>query len=182
MDPLHGSPKPRSTVRALEGEIARLEIDLARARDHVENGAAIASTVIEELSARLATSVVTPAPSAGPHHDLIRLTSPFFLSSSPVPYLNSSARGSIAVDVGGLEPPDSLPSPIFVSSIARLTVDAMLKHYCEIYLPMFPAIEESDLYAACDRVYSNSEPSNYDIFCVHITLAISVGISRLLRL
>ncbi|KIX09034.1 uncharacterized protein Z518_00112 [Rhinocladiella mackenziei CBS 650.93] len=40
---------------------------------------------------------------------------------------------------------------------------------------MYPAIDESDLYLACDRVHNNAEPSNYDIFCVHITLAISTN-------
>ncbi|KIV96487.1 hypothetical protein, variant 3 [Exophiala mesophila] len=175
VDPLHGNPRPRSTVRALEGEIARLEVDLARARDHAHNETAIKNTEIQKLGTRLAKSIVAPPISARPHHNLIPLTSPFFLSNSPVPYLNRATYTSSAIGVGDGERSGSLPSPILASSISHVAVDAMLKHYCDIYLSMFPAIEESDLYAARDRVYSNSEPSNYDIFCVHITLAISTN-------
>lgn len=53
----------------------------------------------------------------------------------------------------------------------------MLKHYCEIYRPQYPAVEESDLLAAFDRVYDKlpgaKRATDFDVFCVHITLAIS---------
>lgn len=171
-DSARGTDKPRSTIRHLEEEIARLEIELSRAKEQNQDVAGVAYAEVEKLAAGLVTAIVDPPEcSSRMYEDLLPLTSPFFLSGSPVPHLNSLAWGCGTEDAPSLE---GLPPPISVSSIPRAVVDTMMKHYCDIYRPMYPAIEESDLLSACERVYNNAEPSSYDIFCVHITLAISV--------
>jgi hypothetical protein len=101
---------------------------------------------------------------------MLPLTSSFFLSGSPEPYLSSPPK-EIDTSKQDEEPTSSTNK---LSSIPRHAVDTMLKHYCEIYRPLYPAIEESELFNASDRVYNNAQPSAFDIFCVHVTLAISV--------
>lgn len=71
--------------------------------------------------------------------------------------------------------PPSSSSAVPISSIPRHVAVIMLKHYCEIYRPQYPAVEEQDLLQAFDRVYDKTSTgaSDFDVFCVHITLAIS---------
>ncbi|KAJ5812669.1 hypothetical protein N7474_008970 [Penicillium riverlandense] len=130
----------------------------------------IAHTAVERLTECLATTILEPGGRSRMQENLLPLTSTFFLSGSPVPYLSSQTWDETK-DTKATKFPLSTST---LSSISRPIVDILLKHYCEIYLPQYPAVEESDLYKACDRVYNNLQPSGFDIFCVHITLAISM--------
>lgn len=98
------------------------------------------------------------------------LTSEFFLSSSPVPYFGSPSLG----DIEHQQNRNHSYSALAIHSIPRDIVDTMLKHYCEIYRPLYPAIEESFLYTACDKVHNNAQASDFEAFCVYMALAISV--------
>ncbi|KAH8701804.1 hypothetical protein BGW36DRAFT_424108 [Talaromyces proteolyticus] len=102
---------------------------------------------------------------------MLPLATPLFLSSSPIPYLKINPQEYMKKP----QLRESSARPINVSSVPRHVVDALLRHYCEIYRPQYPGIEEADLYAACDRVYNNKQPSDADVFYVHITLAISTN-------
>lgn len=116
--------------------------------------------------------MIEPSGRSRKQESLLPLTSSFFLSGSPAPYLS---------DLAWDDPePEQTPGEetqliaIAVSSIPRNIIDVMFKNYCEMYRPRYPAVEESDLYGAYDRVYNNTEPSAFDCFCTYITLAISV--------
>ena len=169
-DSIHGNDKPRSTIRHLEEEVARLQIELLHIKGQTTSVLDSADAAVERLTTCLAATIAEPRGRSHKQGSLIPLTSPFFLSGSPVPYLSSQAWE----DTKSGQTQERSPRAINVSSIPSHVVDIMLKHYCEIYRPQYPAIEESDLHKACDRVHNNRQPSDYDIFCVHITLAISV--------
>lgn len=170
-DSIHGIDKPRSTVRFLEDEIARLEIELGHLRSRNAGIVDVANVEVDRLTTRLATAIVDPECRSRKQESLLPLTSPYFLSGSPVPYLNNVAWSN-----NENEPcMEHEPSPIFAASIPRSVVDTMLKHYCEIYSPLYPALEEQDLYSAYERLHNDDQPSSFDAFCVQITLAISVG-------
>ena len=111
-----------------------------------------------------------PEGSARRQGSLPPLNTPYFLSASPVPHL----RGRTPDDYKSEEVREHSKSSSTLSSVPRHVVDVMLQHYCEIYRPQYPAIEESDLHKACDKVYNNAQPSDLDVFNVHMTLAISV--------
>lgn len=141
--------------------------ELTHAKSQTRSISDFANASVEKLSTRLCSA--TAGCSRKPE-SLPSLTSTYFLSGSSVPYLSSNLWYE-----GKSEQVQERPrSTNTLSSIPRHIVDIMLKHYCEIYRPQYPAIEESDLYKACDRVYSNTRPSDFDLFCVHVILAISV--------
>lgn len=169
-DSIQGVETPRSTISHFEQEVARLETELASIQSQTQTDLDVAIDAAEQLSTRLAAAIVMLPRGSRNQETLLPLTSKFFLSGSPEPYLSGPA-----VEIGVLTQDDEIPaSTNKLSSIPRHAVDTMLKHYCEIYRPLYPAIEESDLFNASDRVYNNIQPSAFDIFCVHITLAISV--------
>jgi hypothetical protein len=169
-----GTEGPRSTVAYLESQIAQLEIDLAR----IKSSQAIdilgtANTSVEKLTARLVRAIGEPWGSKSPTDSaphVLSLASPTFISQSPLPIFSSTF-------------PDRLPSTSIASptrnsaiwSIPRHVTDIMLKNYCQIYLPQYPAIDEASLYKSCDRIYAKAEPSSFDVFSVAISLAISVS-------
>jgi hypothetical protein len=131
----------------------------------------IANIAVESLTTRLAVTIVDPSGLCRKQDKaMLPLTSPFFLSCSPSPYLLSDAEDAMVEH----QSQEDSSRPINAASVPKHVIDAMLMHYCEIYRPQYPAIEEMDLLEACDRVYNNIEPSDTDIFYVHITLAISV--------
>lgn len=154
----------------LEQEVARLETELGLIQSQTRTDLDISIEAAERLSARLAATIVIPPRCPRNQDTLLPLTSTFFLSGSPEPYLSNPPKEA--------DTPNQAEGPIAstnkLSSIPRHAVDTMLKHYCEIYRPLYPAIEESELFNASDRVYNNTQPSAFDIFCVHVTLAISV--------
>jgi hypothetical protein len=130
----------------------------------------VASAAAERLSSSLAATILAQPRKPRNHDNFLAVTSPFFLSGSPEPYLGTpTPRHDAQKPFEG-----HLSSATKLSSIPRHAVDIMMKNYCEIYRPLYPAVEEPDLFEACDRVYSNTNPSALDIFCVYITLAISV--------
>ena len=160
-------PAPRSSVLHLEGEVARLEQELQHARDQKMTRQ---DADANKITARLAAVALEPRIGLSKQECSLPLTSRFFLSASPAPFLDREAWDNTEPSL-----PDHRPSnAMTVSSIPRNTAVRMLKHYCEIYRPQYPATEEVDLYQSFDRVYDNAKPSNFDILCVHITLAISV--------
>jgi hypothetical protein len=170
-DAIHGVDKPRSTIVHLENEVARLEAELSRVKTQTRTASDIANVAVENLATRLAVTIVDPSGlSRKQDKDMLPLTSPFFLSCSPSPYLLSDAED----DMAEYQSQEDSSRPINAASVPKHVVDAMLKHYCEIYRPQYPGIEETDLLEACDRVYNNIQPSDADVFYVHITLAISV--------
>jgi hypothetical protein len=169
-DSVYGNETPRSTVSHLEDEVARLEVELLRVKSQSRGISDITNAVVERLAMRLATSSLEPQGGSNKRESVLSLTSTYFISSSPSPWLNSQAWDATKAR----KAPDSLPGAITISTIPRNVVNLMLRHYCEIYRPLYPAIKESDLYKACDKVYDNTQPSDFDKFCVHITLAISV--------
>jgi hypothetical protein len=170
-DSIHGTEKPRSTISHLEDEVARLEIELGRVKSQSRSPSDIANATVDRLSTSLAKTILEPRGRSRKHESLLPLTSPFFLSSSPVPYLSSEALD----DIGDLQTQEDPPRAITISSIPHHVIDIMLKNYCEIYRPLYPAIEETDLYKACDRIRNDTKPSEFDYFCIYITLAISVS-------
>jgi hypothetical protein len=130
----------------------------------------VAGAAAERLSSSLAATILAQPRKARSQDNFLAVISPFFLCGSPEPYLASPVPRQDAQ-----EPFEgNLSSTNKLSSIPRHAVDIMVKNYCEIYRPLYPAIEESELFEACERVYSNTNPSVLDIFCVYITLAISV--------
>ncbi|EXJ79499.1 hypothetical protein A1O1_08763 [Capronia coronata CBS 617.96] len=169
-DSIHGVDKPRSTVSHLEDEIARLEGELYRVKGQVNTISDSAIAAVERLSRCVARATLAPLSCSRRQTNLLSLNSSFFLSGSPVPYLSSQASNPDKLERA--EEPSLGTNTL--SSIPRHVVDALLKHYCETYRPLYPAVEQLDLYQACDRVYNNADPSGFDIFCVHITMAISM--------
>ena len=169
-DSIRGVDKPRSTISHLEEEIARLEIELGQIKSPTKTSADIANAAAEEFSTRLAAAILAPQGPSRKQGSLLPLNSPFFLTESPLPYVKFDPA-DLNRDVSSEEP---LPVSNKLSSIPRHVIDAMLKHYCEIYRPLYPFIDEANLYEACERVYNNVSASAFDIFSVHITLAISV--------
>lgn len=150
--------------------MARLEIELGRVHIQTRTISDIASAAGERLSTCLATTILAPQGRFRKPESLLPLTSKYFLAGSPLPYLS---RRTLDNDEGE-QTQERSPPANSLSSIPRHVIDIMLRHYCEIYRPQYPAVEESDLYKACDRVYNDTHPTDFDIFCVHITLAISV--------
>lgn len=169
-DSIQGVDKPRSTISHLENEVARLEIELGRIKNQSTSISDVANAEVEKLTRRLATTILEPRGPSRKQESLLPLTSSFFLSGSPVPYLDSQAWD----DTKGGQTPERPPRAITIATIPRHVIDIMLKNYCEIYRPQYPAIEALDLCTASDRVYNNEEASEFDLFCVYITLAISV--------
>lgn len=170
-DSVHGTDKPRSTISHLKDEVARLEIELGRVKSQTSNTLEMTDGVIERLTMGVARAIVEPRGGSRKNESLLPLTSTFFLTGSPVPHLRSQAWE----DTNAVQTPENPPRAITISSIPRHIVDIMLKNYCEMYRPRYPAIEESELYEACNRVYNNEQPSDFDCFCTYISLAISVG-------
>ena len=162
--------KARSTVSHLEQEVARLEAQLANTRTYSNSISDIASAAGGTLFMNLAQAVLAPETFVRKQEDNLTLNSAYFLNGSPVPYLSSRAWD----DNQGEQSQKHLSKTHTLSSTPRNVVDIMLKHYCQIYRPQYPAIEESALYEACERVYDDKQPSDFDIFSVNITLAISV--------
>lgn len=175
---MHGANQPRSATSHLEQEVARLESELERINRLSKTHVDIAIDAVEQLSTALATTIILPQGLTRKQEILPPLTSTFFLSGSPTPYLAEWAHEYGISD----QEEDSSSSQIKLSSVPHHVVNTMLKHYCEIYRPLYPAVEEADLFQASDRVYNNSSPSPFDIFCVHITLAISVRTLSLMLL
>lgn len=169
-DSIHGTDKPRSTISFLEEEVARLEVELRRVKSQNRSISDSANAAVERLTTRLATAIVEPRSRPRKQESHLPLTSPFFLSGAPAPYFSKASWENTKLDPNA----ERSVRAITVSSIPRHVIDAMLKHYCEIYRPQYPAIEEEDLWKACEKVYTNAQPSGFDIFCVYITLAISV--------
>lgn len=145
--------------------------ELQRIKNLTGGNSDISSAARGRLTLSLATAIRIPEGPARRQGSLPPLTTPYFLSASPVPHL----RGRPSGDYKSEEVRGHLKNASTLSSVPRQVVDVMLKHYCEIYRPQYPAIEESDLHRACDKVYNNAQPSDLDVFIVHITLAISVG-------
>ncbi|KAH8895224.1 hypothetical protein GQ53DRAFT_855385 [Thozetella sp. PMI_491] len=170
-DSIRGVEKPRSTISHLESEAARLEIELGHLKNASRSISDITNTAVERLAARVARSIVEPSGVSRRHEALLPLTSSFFLSPSPVPFLSCQAWSGSKDTQPLYEPLDPMP----ISAIPRHVIDIMLKHYCEIYRPLYPAIEEAELVDACERAYTGDTPSNFDFFCVYITLAISTS-------
>ncbi|KAH8680690.1 hypothetical protein BX600DRAFT_444914 [Xylariales sp. PMI_506] len=173
-DSIHGVEKPRSTVTYLEQEAARLEAELQRIKAQSSSITGIIHTEVEGLTTHLAAAVLAPEGTFGTQDRPLPLTSTYFLSSSPVPYFNTQTWDN----TNARQPRDGSPTTVDICSLPRHVVDTMLKHYCEIYRPQYPAMEESALYKACDKVYNNDQPSDFDAFCVCITLAISTNTLR----
>lgn len=169
-DSIHGTDKPRSTISFLEEQVAGLENELGRVKSQNRSVSDMANAAVESLTTRLATAIAEPIGRSRKQEDYPPLTSPFFLSGSVVPYFTKSTWETTKCDLDTESP----MRPITVSSIPRHVIDTMVKHYCEIYRPQYPAIEEEDLYTAVEKVYTNSQPTVFEIFCVYITLAISV--------
>ena len=162
--------KPRSIVSHLEQEVTRLEAQLANTGTYSNSISDIASVAGERLFTNLAQAVLAPETFVRKQEENLTLDSPYFLNGSPVPYLSSRAWD----DNQGDQSQKHLSKTHTLSSTPRHVVDLMLKHYCQIYRPQYPAIEEYTLYEACERVYDDNQPSDFDIFSVNITLAISV--------
>lgn len=153
----------------------RLELELQQVKSQRRSASDISNAAIENISTRLAAAVVEPVARSRKQNSAIPLTSKYFISACPVPYLTSQTWDETKAGHGE----ESSLGPISIFSVPRHVIDTMLRHYCEFYRPQYPAIEESELYNACDRVYENAEPSDFDNFCVHITLAISVSSKHL---
>lgn len=169
-DSIQGVDGPRSTTSHLEQEVTRLETELELIQSQTRTDLDVSLEAAERLASMLAATIAIPQRACRNQDTLLPLTSTFFLFGSPEPYLSMPPE---EVDVVK-QAEDTTVSTNKLSSIPRHAVDTMLKHYCEIYRPLYPAIEESDLFNASDRVYNNTQPSAFDIFCVHVTLAISV--------
>ena len=169
-DSAQGAEHPRSILTHLKQENADLETELSRIRSATDKTSNVTSSARKDLVTALTAAVY--APEVGPRRTKgpLQLNSAYFLSSSPVPYL----RGRTSNDRTGDKSRELRQRAIALSSIPREVVDIMLKHYCDIYRPQYPAVEEAELYKACDRVYNSPAPSDFDSFCVNITLAISV--------
>ncbi|KUJ13383.1 uncharacterized protein LY89DRAFT_157759 [Mollisia scopiformis] len=170
-DSIHKTEKPRSIVSYLEEQVARLEIELRQIKTQSTDISDLVNVTVERLTTSVAVATLEPAGKLRKQENVIPLTSSYFLSASPVPYLNSQAWDNNKLE----RPKESLSDAITISTIPRHVVETMLKHYCEIYRPQYPAIDESELYEACERAYNNANPSDFDMYCVHIALAISTS-------
>ncbi|KAH8646261.1 hypothetical protein BX600DRAFT_158326 [Xylariales sp. PMI_506] len=170
-DSIRGVEKPRSTISHLEDEAARLEIELQHRKDEQCSISEVANAAVERLMTRIALSVAEPTGLSCKQDIPMPLTSPYFISPSPVPFLDKLAWCE------SKHARSSAPqaNPLFISSIPRHVIDIMLKHYCEIYRPLYPAVEEAALRDSCERAYKGDNPSHFDFFCVYITLAISTS-------
>jgi hypothetical protein len=169
---MQGTEKPRSTVRHLEEQVARLEMELAALERHQStNIAASVAAAAQRLTINLARAIAESTSHPQRQESLLLpLTSKYFLADSPLPPLNMTSCDD---DLDTAEPP-SPSSPVMTnSSIPRHVVDAMLKHYCETYRPQYPSIGEHDLYRARDKVYQSPQLGAFDAFVLNITLAIS---------
>jgi hypothetical protein len=173
-DVLQELETPRSTVAHLESNIAQLEINLARLKsEKAIDTMATANAAIKELTARLVVAAGEPWKSKATHESanhILSLSSPSFLSQSPLPGLRDRSQDSFQQDFTASPTRNST-----ISSIPRNVVDIMLRNYCQIYLPQYPVVDESSLYESCERIYANADPSFFDLFSIAITLAISVS-------
>lgn len=167
---LRGIAQPRSTVSHLEDRVALLEIELAKLKS--SKPATILETVhasVDGLTTRLADTISNPGGVRSPRHGQIGLvlTSSIFLSPASLPPLCQ----------GYERPAESISTQSTnILSIPRHVIDIMLQNYCSIYLPQYPCVDEIELYASCNRIYTKDNPSAFDYFSVAITLAISVCI------
>lgn len=150
--------------------MTRLEIELARVKSQTRSTEDIANAAVEKLTTSLATTILEPRGRSSQQKSLLPLTSTYFLSESPVPYFSTQTWDDNRVE----QTQERSLRAITISAIPRHVIDIMFKNYCEMYRPRYPAVEESDLYKAYDRVYKNAQPSDFDCFCTYITLAISV--------
>ncbi|KIW79395.1 hypothetical protein Z517_06007 [Fonsecaea pedrosoi CBS 271.37] len=162
-DSIRGSDKPRSVVRHLEAQVAQLEIDLAAIKTQAQPDG------VDTITQRVAMAIAEPTGRTRKQEPLLPLTSTYFLSDAPLPQFNHQAWD----ESENVESTDQSWRPMAISSIPVHVIDAMLKHYCQTYLPQYPSIAEADLYRARDRVYESPELSGYDAFVICITLAIS---------
>lgn len=171
------------SVGAAYAAIDRVTTRLAAAT--VTPGSTATVTATDGIVGDATTTTTSGIGDGAPDKMLLPLTSSFFFVGSPAPYLNKpvawdetrQAQGSTSPSASDKDrhTTSTTASAVPISSIPRHVAVAMLKHYCEIYRPQYPAVEEADLLAAFDRVYDNAQPTDFDVFCVHITLAISVG-------
>ncbi len=173
-DAIHGTEKPRSAVRHLEEQVARLEMELAAlGKQQSTDVAARVAAAAQRLTTNLATATAMAESTSHPQRQespLLPLTSKYFLADSPLPPLNMTSWDD---DLVAAEP-QSPSSPVMMnSSIPRHVIDAMLKHYCATYRPQYPSIGEQDLYCARDKIYQNPQLGGFDAFVLDITLAIS---------
>ncbi|KAF2165425.1 hypothetical protein M409DRAFT_55823 [Zasmidium cellare ATCC 36951] len=168
-DPVQGATAPRSALLHLEDEVERLARELEvleRRRETLSEPAEPA--IISEIVARLVTETVGTARSLEQQPSSLPLTSQFLLSHSPSPFL-----GCETSDSAQMTEATEAPKAKHVSTIPRDAALVLLKHYCDIYRPQYPAIEEADLYQSFERVYNSTESSHLDAFIVHICLGIS---------
>lgn len=170
-DTIEGSEKPRSTVHHLQERIARLEVELAALKAQTDSTRDPVNDAIENLSIHLATAILGPIGRRDDTEQLLPLVDKFFLSDSPLPPFFNYDQHNRAHSTN--ESQSWLSSMINISSIPYHVVEAMLQHYCKIYRPQYPSIDEADLYAARDRLYASTDLVGYDAFVVYITLAIS---------
>ncbi|RDL41628.1 uncharacterized protein BP5553_01607 [Venustampulla echinocandica] len=168
---VEGIDRPRSAVAHLENRIALLETELAQLKSNNQTPSPLetVNVAVDSLTMRLADAIGSPSRRAraprSSQSDL-PLTSETFLSPSTMPPLSQ-----------GYESPSSTTplQTMTISSVPRNVIDIMLKNYCSIWLPQYPCVDETKLYEACDRIYSDDAPSNFDCFSVAITLAISAN-------
>ena len=175
-DSLQRIERPRSTIAHLENRVAQLEIELARMRsEQTADTLEVQYGSIERMTRRLAEAHAQPGHyrhTAKEEVSLLSLTSPAFLSQSPLPPFNHDRNESIQ----GRTVTENPPKSTTISSIPRHVIDIMLKNYCDIYRPQYPCLEESDLYSSCNRIFDDVEPSHFDFFSIAMTLAISVSV------
>ncbi len=138
-DSQQGTERPRSTISHLENQVAQLEIELAKLRSEQKTDTVeVQGATVERLTTRLAEAHAQPGffKYTAKEESLLSLTSPTFLSQSPLPPINNAAD----IPLGRIESP---PKSITISSIPRHVIDIMLKNYCDIYRPQYPCLEES---------------------------------------
>jgi hypothetical protein len=176
--------KPRSTISFLENQIASLEIELGNLKSSHGHSDSLgeAFATVAELSSGIASNSARPWVSwqnlrrdGKDRTTFSPLKSTTYLSQSPIPdsgvYVEFRVTERLDLDQN-----ENTPRSTNIASIPRNVVDIMLKNYCDIYLPQYPALEVTELYESCSNIYLGEQPSHFDYFIVAITLAISVRI------
>lgn len=177
-----GVPKPRSIISFLENRVAALEIELENIKsgsgepDSLEE----AFAAVENLTSRVAAGSAQPWTSCvhgkrdGKDETTFgSLKSSPYLSRSPIPESGDVTGQFVSEEDGQVD--EQSPRSTNIVSIPRHVIDIMLKNYCDIYLPQYPALEAEELYESCTKIYTDDRPSHFDYFSVAITLAISVS-------
>ncbi|KUJ16400.1 uncharacterized protein LY89DRAFT_586714 [Mollisia scopiformis] len=175
---------PRSLVRSLEDQIARLESQVEKINQSPKNLPILFGTKIARAS--LSAIVTSPRPF---FHTTFSSTLFLHPSCPPLPVARTKNPQSRAKPSSIPAPPRSQTSPTNLSTVPYAAIDQMVRNYTNIHLPQYPCVSESWLHEILARVLKErsgdtdyvliygippeSQLTHFEYFVVFIILAIS---------